>query len=77
MVQMFDKTRDQMNNWWWDIPRRFADQVDGSNSQTNSLGKVKRTSERFSWHGSNDLRAKMVPPSCRQYNQATSWALEH
>jgi hypothetical protein len=31
------------------------------------LGKVKCTSERFSWYSSNDLRAKIEPPSCRQY----------
>jgi len=34
--QMFDKTRDQMNNWRWDNPHAFGDQVDCSNSQTTS-----------------------------------------
>jgi len=63
--QMFDKTRDEMNNWRWDNPCAFRDQVNRSNPQTTSLGKVKRTSERFSWYGSNDLRAKIEPPSCR------------
>ena len=29
--QMFDKTRDQMNNWRWDNPSAFGDQVDCSN----------------------------------------------
>jgi hypothetical protein len=67
MGQMFDKTRDQMNNWRWDNPRAFGDQVDRSNPQTTSSGKVKRTGERFSWYGSDDLRAKIEPPSCRQY----------
>jgi len=42
MGQMFDKTHDQMNNWRWDNPRGFGDKVDLSNSQTTSLGKVKR-----------------------------------
>jgi hypothetical protein len=65
--QMFDKTRDQMNNWRWDNPRAFRDQVDRSNQQTTSLGKVKRTGERFSLYGSDDFRAKIVPPCCRQY----------
>jgi len=64
---MFDKTRDQMNNWRWDNPRAFGDQVDRSNPQTTSSGKVKRTGERFSWYSSDDLRAKIEPPSCRQY----------
>jgi len=64
---MFDKTRDQMNNCRWDNPRAFGDHVDRSNPQTTSSGKVKRTSERFSWYGSDDLRAKIEPPSCRQY----------
>jgi len=36
MGQMFDKTRDQMNNWRWDNPRAFGDQVDRSNPQTTS-----------------------------------------
>ena len=31
MGQMFDKTRDQMNNWRWDNPHAFGDQVDRSN----------------------------------------------
>jgi hypothetical protein len=67
MGQMFDKTHDQMNNWRWDNPWCFRDQVDRSNPQTTSSGKVKRTGERFSWYGSDDLRAKIEPPSCRQY----------
>jgi len=64
---MFDKTHDQMNNWSWDNLRAFMDQVDCSNPQTTSTGKVKRTSESFSWSGSDDLRAKIEPRSCRQY----------
>jgi hypothetical protein len=67
MGQMFDKTCDQMNNWRWDNPRAFGDQVDRSYHQTTSSGKVKRTSQHFSWYGSDDLRAKIEPPSCRQY----------
>jgi len=67
MGQMFDKTRDQMNNWRWDNPRAFGDQVDRSNPQTTSSGKVKRTGEHFSWYGSDDLRAMIEPPNCRQY----------
>jgi len=67
MRQMFDKTHDQMNNWSWDNPRAFMDQVDCYNPQTTSSGKLKRTSESFSWSGSDDLRAKIEPPSCRQY----------
>jgi hypothetical protein len=43
MGQMFHKTRDQMNNWRWDNPRAFTDQVNHANPQTTSLGKVKRT----------------------------------
>jgi hypothetical protein len=57
---------------WWAAFRSymgqmfdFGDQVDRSNPQTTSSGKVKRTSERFSWHGSDDLRATIEPPSCR------------
>jgi len=67
MGQMFDKTRDQMNNWRWDNPRAFADHVDCSNPQTSSSGKIKRTGERFSWYGSDELRAKIEPPNSRQY----------
>jgi hypothetical protein len=64
---MFDKTRDQMNNWRWGNPRAFGEQVNRFNPQTTSSGKVKRTGERFSWYGSDDLRAKIEPPTCRQY----------
>jgi hypothetical protein len=67
MGYMFDQTRDQMNNWRWDNPCASGDQVDRFNPQTTSWGKVKRTSERFSWYGSDDLRAKIEPPSCWQY----------
>jgi len=67
MGQMFDKTCDQITIWRWDNPLPFGDQVDRSNRQTTSSGKVKRTGERFSWYGSDDLKAKIEPPSCRQY----------
>jgi len=69
MGQMFDKTHDQMNNWRWDNPHAFWDEVDRSNPQTTSSGNVERTGERFSWYGSDDLRAKIEPPSCRQYKR--------
>jgi len=56
-----------MNNWRWANPYAFGDQVDRSNPHTTSLGKVKRSCQSFSWYGSDDLRAKIEPPSCRQY----------
>jgi len=67
MGQMFDKTCDQINNWRWDNRHAFGDQVDCSNPQTTSSGKVKRTGQPFSRYGSDDPRAKIEPPSCRQY----------
>jgi len=67
MGQMFDKTCDQMNNWRWDNTRAFGDQVDRSNPQTTSSGKVKHRCEHVSWYGSDDCRAKIEPPSCLQY----------
>ena len=67
MGQMFDKTRDKMNNWRWDNPRAFGNQVHRSNPLTTSLGKVKRTGERCSRYGSDYFRTKIEPPSCRQY----------
>jgi len=67
MGQMFDKTHDQMNNWRWNNPRAFGDEVERSNPQTTSSGRVKRTGKRFSWYGSDDPRATIEPPSCRQY----------
>jgi hypothetical protein len=67
MGQRFDKTRDQINNWRRENPRSFGDEVDRSNPQTTSSGNVKRTGERFSRYGSDDLRAKIEPRSCRQY----------
>jgi len=67
MGQMFDKTRDQMNNLRWDNRLAFGEQVDRSNPQTTCSGQVKCTGERFSWYSSNDPRAMIEPPSCRQY----------
>jgi hypothetical protein len=67
MGQMFDKTRDEMKNWTWDKQGAFGDQVDNSNPETTRSGQVHRTGEYFYWYGSNYLRAKIEPPSCRQY----------
>jgi len=67
MGQMFNITRDQMNNWRWDNPRTLGVQVDQSNLQTTRSGKVKRTCKHSSLYGSEDLRAKVEPPSCQQY----------
>jgi hypothetical protein len=67
MGQLFDKTSDQRNNWRWDNPLSFGDQVALSNTETTSSGKVKRTCERFSADGGDDLRGKIELPSCRQY----------
>jgi hypothetical protein len=67
MGQMFDKTRNQLNNWRCDNPHAFGDQVDCTNPQTTSWGKVKRNGKRFSWYGSDALRAKIEPPTCWQY----------
>jgi len=68
MGQMFDKTQDQINHWRRDNPRAFGDQVDHYDPQTTSLEKAKCTGELLSWYGSADLRVKIEPPSCRQYN---------
>jgi len=67
MWQMFDKTCDQMNHWRWENPHAFGDQVNRSDPQTTSSGKVECTGERFSWYGSDDPRAKIELPCCRQY----------
>jgi len=56
-----------MNNWRCDNPHTFGDPVDCSNPHTTSSGKVRCTAERFSLYGSDDLRAKIETPSCRQY----------
>jgi hypothetical protein len=69
---MLDKTRDQMNNWRWENPHAFGDEVDRSNSPTTISGKVKWTSKLFSWYGTNDPRAKIEPPTCRQYKPGDS-----
>jgi len=53
----------------------FRDQVDCSNWQTTSLGNVMSTGECFSWSGSDDYRAKIEPPSCRQYKSGDFLAL--
>jgi len=66
MRQMFDKTKDQRNNWRWDNPRAFGDQVDISNPQITSLWKVKCTGECFSQYGSDDPMVKIEPMSCWQ-----------
>jgi hypothetical protein len=56
-----------MNNWRWDNPHTFGDQVELSIPQTTNSGKVKRTGERISWYVSDDPRAMIEPPISRQY----------
>jgi len=53
--------------WRWDNTRACRDHVNCSNPQKNSSGKVERTSEHFSWYGSDDFRATIEPSSFRQY----------
>jgi len=67
MGEMCVKPSNQRNNSRLENPWAFGDQVKLSNQQTTSSGKVKRTSERFPWHGCVDLRGKIDLPSCWQY----------
>jgi len=67
MGQMFDTTRDQMNNCMWDNPPAFGYEVNRSNPQKTNPGTVQFHCERFSWYCSEDIRARIDLPSCRQY----------
>jgi len=73
MGQMYDKTRDQMNNWRWDNPRPFGDQVDRSNPQTTSSGKVKHTGECLAMISGKWLSHQAAGST----SQATSCPLDH
>jgi hypothetical protein len=64
---MFHKTRHQRNNWRWDNPQAFGDELDRSNLETTSLGKDTCTGEHFYQYGSDDYRAMIEPPSCRKF----------
>jgi len=55
-----------MNNWRWDNPHAFGDQIDRYNPPTTSSGKAKHTGEHSSWYGSDDPQAMIEPPSYRQ-----------
>jgi len=65
--QMFRKTYNQIINWRQDNPHSFGNEVKHRNPQTTSSGKFKPTCHRFAWYGSDDLRGKIGPPSCRQW----------
>jgi hypothetical protein len=67
MGQMFDKTRDQMNNSTWENHHTFGDQVDCVNLHTTSSRQDKRNSECSSRYGSDDISIKIELPSCRYY----------
>jgi len=67
MGQMYNETRNQMNNWMWDNPHAFRDQINRSSLQTASLGMDKRTGKHFYWYGSNDLGGKMESKSGQRY----------
>jgi len=46
--QLFDKIQGKMNNWGWDNPRAFGDEVDHFNVQTPRVSKATHTSNCFS-----------------------------
>jgi len=75
MGQMFDKTRNQIDNRSWDHFSAFQDHIDHSNPQTTSLEKVKFTGQGSSWYDSNDLWAKLEPPRCLQYKPGNFLAI--
>jgi hypothetical protein len=75
MGQIFDKTHYKRNNWMWDNLCAFGDPVNHSNVMATTLGKVKCTSEHFACYCSDDLRAKIEPPSCRQYKPGNFLAI--
>jgi len=77
MGQMFDKTCNQMNNWRWDNPHVFGDQVYHSNTQTTHSVNAQCTGERFSLYGINDLRAKIELQRCQQYQPGDFLAVRH
>ena len=64
-----------MNNWGWNNCRAFGDEVDHLNLQTTRSGLLKLTGQCFSWYGTDDLRAKIEPPSCRQYKPGNFLAI--
>jgi len=77
MGQMFDKTRDQMNNWKWDNPHAFADQVDRSNPQTTSLRKVNAPASDSLGTVAMIPGQRLSHQAARSTSQATSWPLHH
>jgi len=71
MEQTFDKTHHEMKNGRWDSPCAVREQVDHSNAQRTSSGKVNPTCKSFSWYSSDDIRAEIESPSCLQYKPGT------
>jgi hypothetical protein len=67
MGEMFDTNHDQRSHWRWDYPHDFGDQVDCSNPQTASWGKVTATLERVSWYGGDHFGTKRDLPSSWQF----------
>ena len=67
--QMINKDCNQINSWGWDSPRAVRDQVDRSDPQTTSSGKVNRTRVHFSLYGCDDLRGEMQSPKCQHYKR--------
>jgi len=61
--QLFDKTRNEMNNWRLFNPRAWGDQVGPCILCTTSLVMVQCTGMGFCVYCSNDLRAKIEQPS--------------
>jgi len=77
MGPMFDKTRDQMNNWRWDNPHAFGDRVNHSNPQTTSSGNVKRTVSVSLGTVAMIQGQRLSRQAASSTNQVTSWPLDH
>ena len=72
-----DKTRDQMNNWRWDNPSAFGDQVDRSNPQTTSSGKEKAQASISLSTVAMISGQRLSHQAAGSTGQATSWPLDH
>jgi len=77
MGQLFDTTRNQMNNWRWDNPRAFGDRVDRSirrqpaRERLNAPVSISLGPEAMiSWQ-------RLSRQAAGRTSQATSWQLDH
>jgi len=77
MGHMFDKTCDQINNWRWDNPRAFGDQLDRSNPLPTAWERLNAPASISLATVAMISGQRLSHQAAGSTSQASSWPLDH